>query len=72
MEDLSLGIILAERINFWIVFLSTLQTLLDHYTFYDLSYAWYFLSKIVALCPPKPKEFDKAALTTLLRLLFGT
>jgi len=32
----------------------------------------YFLKQMVALCPPKPKEFESATLTFALLASFGT
>ena len=40
-------------------------------TFYT-TYALYFFTARTALCPPKPKEFDMAALTVIFLALPGT
>lgn len=42
------------------------------YIIFILFYASYFLNKIEALCPPKPKEFVKAYFTSAFCALCGT
>jgi len=45
---------------------------IDSMLSFCLFYASYFLNKIAALCPPKPKLVLMAAVTCISRFLFGT
>ncbi len=39
--------------------------------YHDAPVYWYFLNATQALCPPKPKEVDKAPSKSTLIALFG-